>query len=114
MLLDSEMQTVSVPIEKIQKARDLIVSVLNKKSKKLTLNQLQKVCGFLNFLCRCVIPGRVFTRRMYAHTAGVLKPYHHIKITSELRSDLEMWLDFLEFPSAYSRPIRGFLSYNRC
>ena len=57
LLIDTVARTVSVPTEKISKATDLIERILTKKSKKITVNQLQKICGFLNFLGRCVLPG---------------------------------------------------------
>ena len=50
MLVRSDDQTVSVPIAKIQRALDLIHKILKKSSKKIMVNQLQKICGFLNFL----------------------------------------------------------------
>ena len=76
------------------------------------MNQLQKICGFLNFLGKCVIPGRAFTRRIYVYTSGdKLKPHHHIKINGEMRSDLQMWLTFLKHPSVYSRPFLDFSNY---
>ena len=70
LLIDTVKQTVSIPVEKISKALSLIQEILAKKSKKVTLAQLQKICGFLNFLGKCVIPGRAFTRRLYAYTSG--------------------------------------------
>ena len=88
---------------------ELIDSVLNKKSRKVTLNQLQKICGFLNFLGRCIIPGRAFTRRLYVYTANdKLKPHHHIRVNAEMRSDLRMWLTFLQHPSVFCRPFLDF------
>ena len=62
LLIDTINQCVCIPVEKVKKAICLINSILEKKSRKVTLNQLQKVCGFLNFLGRCVIPGRAFTK----------------------------------------------------
>ena len=95
-----------VPVEKIQKALILIQEVLPKK--KMTLRQLQKICGFLNFLGHCVVPGRAFTRRFYAHTTGLLKPHHHLTVTSEMRSDLQMWEKFLQHPSVFARPFMDY------
>ena len=90
-LIDTVNQYVCVPIDKVDKAVTLINTVLNNKSKKVTLHQLQKICGFLNFLGRCIIPGRAFTRRLYIYTADdKLKPHHHIRVNAEMRSDLEM------------------------
>ena len=61
LLIDTVKQCVCIPVEKVQKAVMLIDTIIQKKSGKTTLNQLQKVCGFLNFLGRCVIPRRAFT-----------------------------------------------------
>ena len=109
MLIDTVNQCVAIPIEKIQKARNLINEVLLKKSKKVTLNQLQKICGFLNFLGKCIIPGRAFTRRLYVYTANdKLKPHHHIKVNAEMRADLTMWLSFLDHPTVCNRPFLDF------
>ena len=109
MLLDSKQQIVCVPIEKIQKAFCLLDKVLNRKSRKVTVLEMQKLCGFLNFLCRCVVPGRVFLRRLYASTqSNKLKPHHHIKITEENRLDMEMWRAFLTCPEAVARPFMDF------
>ena len=82
LLLDSESQTICIPIEKVVKALDMVEFFLNKRNKKATVLQFQKLCSSLNFLCRCVVPGRCFLRRIYAATTGNnLKPHHHIKIT---------------------------------
>ena len=109
LLIDTVNQCVCIPLEKIQKAVNLIQSILEKRSKKVTLNQLQKVCGFLNFLGRCVIPGRAFTRRLYVYTANdKLKPPHHIRVNAEMRADLGMWLSFLKHPTVFCRPFMNF------
>ena len=109
LLLDTISQCVYIPVEKVLKAVNLIEAVLNNKSKKVTLNQLQKICGFLNFLGRCVIPGRAFTRRLYVYTANdKLLPHHHIRINGEMRADLCMWLTFLKHPSVFCRPFLDF------
>ena len=49
LLIDTVNQCVCIPVDKVSKAVDLIQSILQKASKKVTLNQLQKICGFLNF-----------------------------------------------------------------
>ena len=101
--IDTVTQTVSIPEDKVSRAFILIKNMLNRRSKKTTLAELQKLTGFLNFLCKCIVPGRTFTRRLYAFTAGVLKPYHHIPITGEMKLDLMMWKKFLSSPNAYCR-----------
>ena len=97
-----------IPVAKVERAQSLISEILEKKNKKTTLKQLQKLCGFLKFLCRAIIPGRAFTRRLYAHSAGILKPHHHIRVNPEMRSDLVIWNKFLAQPEAFSCPFMDF------
>ena len=104
LLINTVTQTISIPVEKIQRANELIDKALKSKSKKVTLHQLQQLCGFLNFLGKCIVPGRTFTRRLYAYTSGDLKPHHHIRIMGEMRLDLELWQTFLRHPTVYCRP----------
>ena len=108
ILIDAEHQMVAIPVEKVLRARDLITYMLDKKNKKCTLHELQKLCGFLNHLCKCVVPGRAFTHRLYAFMAGKLMPHHHININHEMRSDLRTWRQFLDNPCVYARPFIDF------
>ena len=97
------LQMISIPIDKVIKAKELINQILSNKKRKTTLRRVQKLCGFLNFLGKAIVPGRAFTRRLYACTKGVLKPHHHIPVKTEMKLDLELWLTFLDHPMAYSR-----------
>ena len=65
LLIDTVNQVVIIPQEKISKAMDMIEFFLNKNNKSVTVLQVQKLTGTLNFLCKCVIPGRVFLLRLY-------------------------------------------------
>ena len=111
LLIDTVNQLICIPVEKIEKAKSLINKVINKPNnktrKKVTLHDLQSITGFLNFLCKAVVPGRAFTRRLYSIQEGAennfLKKHHHINLTSEMKMDLRMWLSFLEHPSIYAR-----------
>ena len=94
LMIDTIQQLVCIPREKVLRARLLIEEFLCKK--KTTVHKIQKLCGFLNFLCRCIVPGRAFIRRIYARTAGCnLKPHHHVNITKEMKMDLKVWNIFL-------------------
>ena len=110
-LIDTVRQIVLIPIEKLDKGKALIARVLTKRSKKLTMKELQSICGFLNFLGRCIVPGRAFTRRLYTFINTKLKPHHHIRINQEMRRDLEMWQMFLSNQSAYARGVYGFFRF---
>ena len=103
-LLDTVNQQIGIPIEKLVKAREMIDYVINKRDRKITVHHLQKICGFLNFLCGAVVPGRAFTRRLYMYLEGNLKPYHHIKVDVEIIEDLKMWKVFIDNPRIFNRP----------
>ena len=110
-LIDTVEQLVMVPTDKVDRRTLIIERALNKKNNKITLKQLQQICGFLNFLGRCIVPGRAFTRRLYAYTANPkLKPHHHVRVNAEMRRDLSMWLKFIKHPSVYSQ---GFIDFTR-
>ena len=115
MLIDTEKQIVYIPLDKIKKAINAVTFFLNKKNKKVTVLQVQKLCGLSNFLCRCVLPGRVFTTRLYAMAPAHLKQHHHVSISQENRLDLLLWQKFLQYPTMFCRPFMipgvGFRGY---
>ena len=107
-LLNTEDQIVSIPVEKVNKALEITEYFLNKSNKKATVKDIQRLCGFLNFLCRCVVPGRAFTRRLYSMVSSRMCQHHHVRITEEMKMDLEIWRIFLRNPSIYCRPFADF------
>ena len=113
MLLDTVAQTVSIPCDKVIKGKKLIQEIMCKR--KITVKQLQKICGFLNFLCRCVVPGHAFVQRLYSFTttknSGNMKAHHHLRINQEMHDDLAMWSVFLEHPTTFTRPFMDFSKY---
>ena len=42
------------------------------------------------------VPGRVFLRRMINLTIGKKHPHHFIRITKEIKQDLQMWEIFFQ------------------
>ena len=105
-LLDTKRQLVYVPRSKIQRALDMINTILEKG--KTTQKEAQKLCGLLNFFGKCIVPGRAFTRRLYTLTKKVAKPHHHITLKKENKMDLTTWSLFLQHPAAFSRPFADF------
>ena len=105
LLIDTVNQVICIPLEKLEKALNMIEFFLNKHNGKVMVLQVQRLAGYLNFLCHCIIPGRVFVRRLYSLTANTkLMPHHHINVTSEIRLDLMVWKVFLKHQSAFCRP----------
>ena len=107
LLIDTLNQLICIPVDKIEKAKLTINRVLDRKNNKIRMNELQSITGFLNFLCKAIVPGRAFTRSLYmaqqgAETKG-LKKFHHVHVNSEMKSDLKLWFKFIEHPSIYAR-----------
>ncbi|KAJ8313178.1 hypothetical protein KUTeg_009271 [Tegillarca granosa] len=48
--------------------------------------------GCLESRPKVVLPCRTFCRRLINSTSGLSKPFHHIRLSSELKEDLRMWL----------------------
>ena len=106
IMLDGESMILAVPEEKCNKAIYLLNKMKDKK--KSTVRDLQVLCGYLNFLNKAIYPGRAFTCRMYSKYAVQwekrhrnkstfkFKPYHHIKLDREFKSDCKIWLTFLQ------------------
>ena len=105
-MIDTVNQIVCIPLEKISKGVNMITYLLGKRS--MTVLQLQQLCGYLNFLSRCIVPGRTFTRRLYSYIDPKLKSHHHIRISEEIKLDLNVWLQFLKMPEAFARPFIDF------
>ena len=57
---------------------------------------LQSLIGLLNFTCTVVAPGRAFLCQLIDLTKGIQKPHHHIRLSKGAKSDILIWLRFLE------------------
>ena len=108
ILLNSVTQTISIPVEKYLKAMRLLHNFINKK--KVTVLQVQQLVGLLNFLCKGIVVGCLFTHCFYQKGVG-LKQYHHIRVDAEMKLDCAAWLQFLEHPSSVARPM---IDFDKC
>ncbi|KAM4748730.1 uncharacterized protein WCC33_006111 [Rhinophrynus dorsalis] len=91
--IDSEEGQVRLPMEKVLKARAVVVGMVDKK--KVSLREMQGLLGLLNFASLVIPMGRIFSRRPERATVGVRRPLHKIRITRQLREDLKVWEAFL-------------------
>ena len=91
MLLNGLSKTITLPQEKIDKARYLLKTAID--IKKVTVNFIQKLTSKINFLNRAIIPGRAFTRGMYSKlctktkSGESLKLHHHIYLNADFIQD---------------------------
>jgi len=89
--LDTEQMVVRLPRSKLEKSRRTIEDPT--KATSISLLELQKITGFLNFLGIITPLGRAFLRRLYnmqlfcpAHSR-----HYRRQISSEARKDLNWW-----------------------
>ena len=61
---------------------------------KVSLKELQSLIGVLSFACSVIIPGRAFLRRLIDLTRGIQRPHHKIRLTTQVKLDLSMWIQF--------------------
>lgn len=92
--LDSVAQCSRLPQAKVEVTRHLLHLAIG--ARKLTLRDLQRLIGHLNFACRVVAPGRAFLRRLCELTKGLRRPTHRARVTAQVRQDLVMWASFLD------------------
>lgn len=90
--LDSNEMVVRIPRAKIDEVVTKILTMLARE--KSTLKEMQSLIGSLNFCCRAIAIGRPFCRRLINSTCGLTKGYHHIRVSKEIKLDLNMWLHF--------------------
>ena len=91
--LDTIDMSASLPPDKVHKFSQAIDTML--ASKSVQLKHIQSLAGMLNFCCGVIAPARAFSRRLYNLSIGLSRPYHHRKVTNEVRADLEVWKSFL-------------------
>ena len=95
ILLDGSRHVLAVPQDKREKTLMLIKQIQHQK--KVTIKDIQKLTGLLNFLQKVIVPGRTFTRRMYDKLkmqdlkGRILKHYHHIRVDEDFRKDCKVW-----------------------
>lgn len=91
--LYTQLQLARLPKDKLDKCTDLISNLLRRK--KVTLVELHSMIGLLNSACSAIIPGRAFLRRLIDLVIGVKAAHHRIRLTSQVKEDLLVWLEFL-------------------
>lgn len=87
---DSEKMEVRLPPDKLQRARQAVRAVLNRKS--IPHSELESMVGLLAFSAKVVVPGRAFLRRLYTALSEKHQYYH---ITAVMAADLRWWDTFL-------------------
>lgn len=93
LVVDTIHQEIGIPGQK----RDCLLQKLNYilNSWTVRVKALQSLSGTLNFYSRAKPGGRTFIRHIY-NAQGSLPQHWHVSITSDLKKDLRMWVQFLQ------------------
>ena len=79
------------------KLRRLCTELATWQGKKACKRQeLEHLLGLLHFACTVVAHGRTFLRRLTNLLKIPSKPFHHLRLNQEARSDLAWWRHFAE------------------
>ena len=87
-------EQIRLPKDKMEKGSALLRLMLTKSY--VTLIELQGLCGFLNFACTVIVPGKAFMNGFYGLMAKLKKPYHRVRLSGEIKKDIKTWLVFFE------------------
>ena len=99
ILLDGRHYRMCIPEDKKNKAIQLLNWTI--QTKKVTIKHIQSLAGVLNFLNKAIVPGRAFTRGMYAELKmtgsdrNPLKQHHHVWLGKQFILDCKVWKRFL-------------------
>lgn len=92
--LNTLSMTISLPKEKIDDLYKLLRST--EKRIKLTKRDLQVLAGKLNFATQCIYGGSFFLRRIHDEIARLRRPWHKVRVNTDILEDVRWWIAFLE------------------
>ena len=94
ILLDTTTMQACLPSDKLSRLSQELEIWQSKKS--CTRKELEHLIGVLQFACKVVPQGRPFVRRMIDLLCVAQKPFHHIRLNKEFKSDLLWWSTYVE------------------
>ena len=90
--IDSVKMELSLPMEKVKKLQDLLLTLLNRGH--ATKKELECVGGLVSHCAYIVRGGRTFSRRIFDLSASYSRRSRRIPLSSEITADFEWWLAF--------------------
>ena len=91
--IDTVRGEMRLPSQKLERLRSQLEEWLGRK--RCTKRELLSIAGQLQHAAKVVRPGRVFLRRLFDLSATVVKPHHHLNLSSGARSDLAWRHEFI-------------------
>jgi len=94
ILIDTKAFELRLPMEKVKRLRDLLVSWITRKS--CTRKELESLLGHLSHAAVVIRPGRTFLRQLFGLLHHAKAPHHFIRLTAGARADLAWWRCYLQ------------------
>ncbi len=108
--IDTVNQRILIPLDKIQNAVQKLMpfvktvkvtdhsgkTCISWQHKKITRSKCESVFGLLEFITRAIIFARPFIQNIRDLMYTVEKQHFKVRITNQVRSDAQVWLDFLQ------------------
>ena len=79
-----------IPQNKLKQVKSKLLHIKGKP--KVTLKRIQQLVGLLNFCAKAIPSVCAFNRRFCDAMCGVKKQSHHIRVSVEMKEDINMWL----------------------
>ena len=105
LVWDTELQTVSMPQEKLGKARNRLLTIYN--STTVTRKQLNQLLGTLRHVATCIRPARPFLQRIAAMMRNT-HPRGKRKVSDHMLDDIRWWLAILKSENLNGIPLEVF------
>ena len=93
IMLDTKKMEARLPKEKVVRICEILHTFKHKKS--CSKRELLSLLGHLNFASRVIRPGRSFVAYLINLSTTVKELHHHVKLSQDVRLELDMWLKFL-------------------
>ena len=91
--LDSLQEEIRIPDKKLDDIRRELQGWIGRKSCRR--KDLESLVGRLYHASRVVKPGKTFMRHLFEVLFGALRSHHHIRLSSEVHSDILWWCIFM-------------------
>ena len=92
LTIDSVMQRIELPPEKIQALSDMASSLSQRE--KLTKKELEVLVGHMSFAARAIYGARTFSRIFIDVMCKLALPHHKTRLTKLLKAELTWWHDY--------------------
>ena len=90
--IDSVAFELSLPMDKVNKLKDLVTKILNRGSS--TKKELECLGGLLSYCSYVVRGGRTFSRRVFDLSASYTRRCRTVPLNEAIKDDLRWWLAF--------------------